>query len=64
VINVSEINRQLVEQHAALRTELANAAALIGDTDVRAIADLLASGIAALHERQGNLIPLMLQTNH
>jgi hypothetical protein len=62
MIDIADINRQLVEQDTALRAELAAAAALVGDPGLRAVATMLAAGIAALHERQGNGIVLALHS--
>ncbi len=61
MIDVAEVNRRLVDQDATLRSSLEGAAAHVSDPDLRVIADLLAGGIAAMHERQGNAILLMLQ---
>jgi len=62
MINIAEINRQLTEQDAELRAQLSSAAAQVADPGLRAAAMALAAGIAALHERQGNAILLMLQS--
>ena len=62
MISIAEVNRQLVEQDAGLRAELAATAAHVDDPSLRALSSILAAGIAALHERQGNAILLMLQS--
>ncbi len=61
MIDIVDLNRRLVQQDEQLRATLAAHAGRIDDGSLRAIAELLAEGLAALHERQGNLIELMLQ---
>ena len=64
MINITAINEELVEQDRALREMLADIADQSPlDPSTRAIVNTLAAGLAALHERQGNLITLMLRTN-
>jgi hypothetical protein len=64
MINITAINDELVEQDSALRDLFANIADQAPlDPSTRAIVDTLAAGLAAIHERQGNLITLMLRTN-
>ena len=64
MINITAINDELVEQDKALRNLLADVAEQTQlDPSTTAIADTLAAGLAAIHERQGNLITLMLRTN-
>ena len=64
MINITAINDELVEQDGALRGLFANIADQAPlDPSTRAIVDTLAAGLAAIHERQGNLITLMLRTN-
>lgn len=62
MIDITDVNRQLVEQDTALRAELTAAAAQVDDPGLRAVAMMLVAGIAALHERQGNAIVLSLQS--
>ena len=62
MIDIAELNRQLVEQDEQLRATLAAHVELLDDCSLRTIASLVAEGLAALHERQGNLIVLMLQS--
>ena len=62
MINIADINRHLIEQDTELRAELAATASQVGDPGLRSVAMVLAAGIAALHERQGNAILLMLQS--
>ncbi len=62
MINIADINRQLIEQDTAVRAELTAAAARVNGPDLRAVAEMLATGIAALHERTGNMILLMLRS--
>ncbi len=64
MINIAEINNRLVQQDEALRTHLAEVAARVeGDSATSAIIEVLSESLAAIHERQGNLILLMLKTN-
>ena len=64
MINIAAINDELVEQDRALRDLLAHIAEQTPlDSSTTAIVNTLAAGLAAIHERQGNLITLMLQTN-
>lgn len=62
MINITDINHQLTEQDAELRAVLSAAADQVADPGLRAVASALAAGIAAMHERQGNAILLMLQS--
>lgn len=62
MIDIEVLNRRLVEQDAALRaafTSMLDDASL--DADAR-IARMLAEGLAAIHEHQGNQMVLMLQS--
>jgi hypothetical protein len=64
MINITAINDELVEQDRSLRDLLADIAEQAPiDPSTRAVIDTLAAGLAAIHERQGNLITLMLRTN-
>lgn len=64
MIDIASLNQQLVEQDAALRATLGGSAALASDDPaMTALAQLLTEGLCAIHERQGNLITLMLRTN-
>ena len=64
MINITEINNRLVQQDEVLRARLAEVAARIeGDSATSALIEVLSESLAAIHERQGNLILLMLQTN-
>ncbi|MEO7397341.1 MAG: hypothetical protein ABIW84_02135 [Ilumatobacteraceae bacterium] len=62
MIDLVDLNRRLVEQDEQLRRTLTTLAGHIDDDALRTIAELLAEGLATLHERQGNLIELMLLT--
>jgi len=62
VISIANVNRQLVEQDTDLRAGLEALAAQVDDPSLRALAAILVTGIAALHERQGNAILLKLQS--
>jgi len=64
MIDISAINDRLIEQDDALRTRMAALSAQAAvDPSTKVLLELLAEGLAAIHERQGNLITLMLQTN-
>lgn len=64
MINITAINDELLEQDRALRNLLAHIAEQAPlDPSTTAIVNTLAAGLAAIHERQGNLITLMLRTN-
>ena len=63
MIDIVELNRRLVEQDEQLRATLAEQAGRLEDGSLRTIAELVAEGLAAIHERQGNMIVLMLQTS-
>jgi hypothetical protein len=56
------VNRQLVQQDVELRSKLAASASSISDPSLRAVATMLADAMAAVHERQGSGILLMLQS--
>lgn len=63
MLDIPAINAQLVQQDTALRTVFARAAATEGlDTAMRSLVEAIGEGLAAIHERQGNMITLMLQT--
>ena len=63
MIDIAALNSQLVEQDKALRARLAGIAGrIVDDAAMTAMAELLGEGLAAIHERQGNMIALMLQT--
>ncbi len=61
MIDLVDLNRRLVEQDEQLRATLTTLAGHINDDSLRTIVELLVEGLAALHERQGNLIELTLQ---
>jgi hypothetical protein len=63
VIDIAALNAKMVEQDEALRNQFAQIADQHdADPATRAVLDLIGAGLAAIHERQGNLITLMLQT--
>ena len=64
MINIADLNNRLVQQDEELRATLATLASGIGDESLRAIAEIVAAGLTALHERQGNKILLSMQTGH
>lgn len=65
MIDITAVNNQLVGQDEALRATFARASStVVDDPAMRALIEMLAAGLAAIHERQGNLITLMLQTNN
>ncbi len=64
MINIAALNSQLVEQDEALRARFTQITSRVTDDDaMRALAELIGEGLAAIHERQGNMITLMLRTN-
>ncbi|MGK2954087.1 MAG: hypothetical protein ACSLFI_00185 [Solirubrobacterales bacterium] len=64
MIDIPTLNSQFVAQDDALRQTLAKlVAAMTEETSARALVAVVAEGLAAIHERQGNLITLMLRTN-
>ena len=62
MINVADINRRIIDQNTALYSELTTAATQVSDQDLRAVATMLAVGFAAMHERQGDAMLLMLRS--
>ena len=64
MIDVAALNRQLVEQDDALRERFTQ---IIGSTSAdpatRALMELVSAGLAAIHERQGNAITLLVRTS-
>lgn len=63
MLDIPAINAQLVQQDAALRAVFARAVATGGlDPAMRTLVEAIGEGLAAIHERQGNMITLMLQT--
>ncbi len=62
MINVADITQRLMDENSALSFELTSAVSKVGDQDLRAVAALVATGLAALHERQGDAILLMLRS--
>jgi hypothetical protein len=64
VIDIPALNSKLVAQDEALRTRFAGLIeSMSDDTAGQALVEVVAEGLAAIHERQGNLITLMLRTN-
>ena len=64
MINVTEVNNRLAEQDQALRDTFAQIARLYdSEPTTQALIELLSEGLAAIHERQGNLITILLRTN-
>ena len=64
MIDIADINRRLVEQDHELRARFAGIVSRLGeDPTAHAICELIAEGLAAIHERQGNLVTLMLQSD-
>lgn len=65
MINIPALNSKLVAQDEALRARFAGLTESMSNDDAgRALVEVVAEGLAAIHERQGNLITLMLTTNH
>lgn len=64
MIDVAALNRQLVEQDHALRERFAQIVEGSGaDPAQQTLLELISEGLAAIHERQGNAITLMVRTN-
>jgi hypothetical protein len=64
MIDITALTSGLAEQDRALREQLAGIAeAAPLDPASRAIVDTLAAGLAAINERQGDLITMMVRTN-
>ena len=62
MIDISAINNRLVKQDEALRSRMAEISAQPSvDPSMKILIELLGEGLAAIHERQGNLITMMLQ---
>ena len=62
MIDIAAVNRQLAEQDESLRATLTSVTArAIDEPAMKAVVDVLIAGLCAIHERQGNLITLMLQ---
>ena len=65
MIDIPALNSKLVAQDEVLRARFARLTESMGNDDAgRALVEVVAEGLAAIHERQGNLITLMLTTNH
>ena len=63
MINIPALNKQLVEQNEALRSRFADVAASTDlDPAMKALLELVGDGLAAIHERQGNMITLLIRT--
>ena len=64
MIDIPALNSKLVEQDNALRQKFADLIAAMPDDHAGStLAEVVAEGLAAIHERQGNMITLMLRTN-
>ncbi len=64
MIDIPALNSKLVAQDEALRRRFAGLIEeMSDDTAGQALVEVVAEGLAAIHERQGNLITLMLRTN-
>jgi len=64
MIDITEINNRLADQDQALRDKFSQIAGrLDSDPTTQALVELLSEGLAAIHERQGNLITMLLRTN-
>ncbi len=62
MIDISATNNRLVKQDEALRARMAEISAQPSvDPSMKILIELLGEGLAAIHERQGNLITMMLQ---
>ena len=64
MINIPALNSQLVAQDEALRATFAQLIGeMSGDAADHTLVQVVAAGLASIHERQGNLIISMVQTN-
>jgi hypothetical protein len=63
MINIPDLNKRLIEQDEALRSRFADVAARADlDPSMKALLELVGEGLAAIHERQGNMITLLIRT--
>jgi hypothetical protein len=64
MIDIKAIQGQLTTQDEALRARFAEISSkAVLDPTTSALAELMGEGLAAIHERQGDLMMLMLQTS-
>jgi hypothetical protein len=64
MINITDVNNRLAEQDQALRDTFSQIARRFdSDPNTQALIEVLGEGLAAIHERQGNLITILLRTN-
>ena len=64
MIDVPALNSKLVAQDEALRQKFARLIeSMTDDRTGQALVEVMAEGLAAIHERQGNLITVMLRTS-
>ena len=65
MIDVPALNSKLVAQDEALRQKFSCLIeSITDDRPGQALVEVVAEGLAAIHERQGNLITLMLRMSH
>lgn len=62
MIDVAAINAGLVRQNEALQADLARISADASADATRVLIETVAAALAAIHERQGDMITLMLRT--
>ena len=62
MIDVTAINAGLVRQNEALQAEFARISANAPADATHALIATVVAGLAAIHERQGDMITLMLRT--
>ena len=64
MIDIPALNSKLVAQDDALRQKFADLIEAMPDDNAgQTLVEVVAAGLAAIHERQGNLITMMLRTN-
>ena len=64
MIDIPALRRQMAADNAALRSIIENIATRDGlDPTAKALVDVVAVGLVAIHERQGLMIDVMLQSN-
>ncbi|MGK2954700.1 MAG: hypothetical protein ACSLFI_03385 [Solirubrobacterales bacterium] len=63
MINIPDLNKRLIEQDKALRARFDDVAAGMDlDPGMKALLEVVSEGLAAIHERQGNMITLLIRT--
>jgi hypothetical protein len=64
MIDIPALRRQMANDNASLRSIIENIATRDGlDPTAKALVDVVAVGLVAIHERQALMIDVMLQSN-